>query len=106
MPIYEFRSDDGRVIERFFRMADEKPEVVVKDGVPFRRVWNNHRINDGSHKVYPYVSKGLARTEAAGDCRHVDVTVGKKHKRKVPMPVVESPRHERELCAKHGLERE
>lgn len=105
MPLYEYRAADGAVVERFYRMNDDKPEVVVERGVQYRRVYGNILVDDGAHRGYPYVSKRLAGTEAARDCEHSVVPVGQKgHKAK--LPIVQSPQHERELMARHNLIRE
>ncbi len=55
---------------------------------------------------YPYVSMRLKGTAAARDCPHQAVTVGRQKRRTVMAPVVLSRAHERELMAKHLLQRE
>lgn len=105
MPLYEYRADDGRVVERLFRMTDDKPEVVREGGVEYRRVYGNCSVDDGAHRQYPYVSKRLAGTAAAKDCEHKVVSVGQRGHR-AKLPVVQSPQHEREIMARHNLVRE
>lgn len=53
--------------------------------------------------MYPYVSKGLAGTPAAKDCKHVPVT-----RKGITMsaPLIESKAQERALMSKHDLIRE
>lgn len=105
MPVYEYRSDDGAVVERVYTMREDKPESLVEGGVTYRRVFGNCRVNDRAHAGYPYASKRLAGTAAARDCQHAVVPVGKKGHR-ANLPVVQSKKHERELMARHGLIRE
>ncbi len=57
-------------------------------------------------RMYPYVSVGLMNSPAAKDCPHATVMKGRRCPRPVRAPVVTSRAHERELKAKHGLERE
>lgn len=57
-------------------------------------------------RKYPYTAFGLMGTPAARDCPHATVTKGKTCPRKVRVPVVVDRRHESELMARHGLERE
>lgn len=105
MPIYEYRADDGEMIEEFRSMNAEHPETIERDGKLFHRVYGNHYVNGMEHVTYPYASKVLAGTEAGRDCRAAVVPVGRKG-HKARLPIVESPQHERNLMAKHGLERE
>lgn len=103
MPMYEYRAETGEVIERFYRMNDERPETFVEDGVEYRRVYSAVQVDDGRRKgQYPYVSHAIAGTPAAADCKHVDAPVaGGKHTERLPL--VESRAHEQRLMGKHGM---
>lgn len=39
MAIYEYRADDGELIEVVRGMKDEHPETIERDGKLYRRVW-------------------------------------------------------------------
>lgn len=52
---------------------------------------------------YPYVSRRLCGTPAGNACKQVPITKGGVT---MHAPLVESPKHERELASKFGLRRE
>lgn len=88
-------TDDGAVVERQFP-ASEAPElgaVVVIDGVKATRIVSRPGAVRGDNWK-PYVSDRLPRGLA-----------GTKH---TPSgkPIIETRQQEREVCARHGYERE
>jgi len=97
MPIYEFICDQtGEKVERFYKMG-AAPEWFLRDGLHFRRNWGS--IQGVSAQVaaaqqYPYESNRLPRNLKG-------CPTSKKGK-----PIITSQIHEREVMARHNLERE
>lgn len=62
MPVYEYQAPDGRRIERFFRMVDSRPEVIVEEGVEYRRIYGNCQINGNPVSGrYPVASRSAPK---------------------------------------------
>ena len=40
MPIYEYQSDDGEIIEKIYRMKDPHPEEIVENDKVYKRVFS------------------------------------------------------------------
>jgi len=97
MPIYEFICDqNGEILERFYKMGSA-PETFDREGYRFRRNWGS--IQGVSEQVataqkYPYASNRLPR-----NMKGCPVT-------KEGKPIITSQTHEREIMARHNLERE
>lgn len=118
--VYEYKNEAGEVREIVASIKNPPPERVVFDsdgnwrnadlagvsGDVFTRVYGNVHVNDMSHVQYPYVSRRHAGRFTSEDCRHVPVVMGRKVRRAVNLPVIESKEHEKRLCEKYGLVRE
>lgn len=99
MPIYEFQSEDGEVIERVHPMREAPPidSVIEVDGKKYKRIASGG-VSVEAAKVncnkYPYFSM-----------RHGAFMPGAKHD-KQGRSFIESPTHEREWMAKNNLGRD
>lgn len=105
MPIYEYISPKGEVIEEFMTMSEDHPDQIERDGVTYQRVWGVTRTGaDRDCDQYPYHSLRLAGKISEKDAQHGDAIVrGCKHEN---VPLIRSRQHERELEAKYGLKRD
>ncbi len=130
MPIYEYKSEDGHVIEKVMGMNDAHPTAICIDRngstlfewdnpkpvtisstvggfdtenyTRYERVFGNNQIQ----KVmpYPYPSLRMAGKIDPADAEIKDVVVrGVPHEQ---VPIIRSPQHERELMAKYKLKRD
>lgn len=98
MPSYSFIDEStGESCELVFAMKDA-PSIgttVEVDGKQFVRVANDYQVDPGTNRSqYPYVSNSLPRRLAG--CK-----TDNKGK-----PIIESRRHERNVMAQHGYEKE
>lgn len=94
--LYPFQKPDGTVIEASFPMvnAPRIGDYVTIDGERCRRVASTTQVGVNPSATYPYVSSQLPRNLSG--CK-VD-RLGK--------PIITSRRHEREIEARHGYERD
>ncbi len=108
MPLYDFQSDAGDIIEMAFSMR-EVPESIEQDGRIYRKIITSLPQLSGLDTArnrgekYPYVSNRLPPT--IDGCKTVrtrrkDGTMGR------PKPLIESRKHEREVMARNDLVRE
>lgn len=110
MALYQFKSDDGELIEREFT-----PEALMdlpliggslvlrEGGKQYRRVKPTiggivARL-DYDHSEYPKVSKALPQFAAGAD-------FVKESGRNYGCPIITSRRHQDELCRRHGFTRD
>jgi hypothetical protein len=98
MPSYSFIDEStGESCELVFAMKDA-PSIgttVEVDGKQFVRVVSDYQVDPGTNRSqYPYVSSSLPR--------RLD---GCKTDRQ-GKPIIESRRHERNVMAQHGYEKE
>jgi hypothetical protein len=98
MPTYAFRDEaTGRVVERHFSMAAAPAigSTVEVDGVRLTRLISAFQVDSATNRSqYPYVSNALPRRLPG--CR-----TNRQGK-----PIIESRRHERNVMAQHGLEKD
>lgn len=98
MPIYLFKDKDNNNVEHLMSSGDVPSigEKMVIDGKECTRmasfIIDTAGIDRKTHK-YPYVSRSLCRN--AGGCKTT----------KDGKPIVTSQRHEREVAARHDMER-
>jgi hypothetical protein len=94
---YEFINRDGDVVEIDMPMRDA-PSIgaeVVVDGVPLVRIASCVQVDPGTNRSqYPYVSTALPRN-----------LPGCKTNR-AGKPIIMSKRHERNVMARHGFEKD
>jgi len=94
MPTYVFGHKDGTRVERVYSMAKVPRSIRVKGKRLQRLITPGHidtfRMNAG----YPYVSNAQARFLPG--CK--TDSIGR--------PIIESIRHEREVCARNNLVRD
>ena len=103
MPEYEFRTDEGEIVELYFTMAKVPGigKIIRHNGRSLKRVFGGVRGEHitNQHSKYPYLSHShtpwLPGCETAKDPRS-----GKLK------PIIRSRQHERELMARHGLVRD
>lgn len=88
MPIYQYQSADGRTIDRYYCMRDEKPERIVDGRVEYRRVFSAPAIA---------VSKGHEVQIAPGSRLPISRSVGLRKD-----GIVRSERHGREVVNTHA----
>jgi len=65
MPLYDYESDDGSIIEVFYHMKDDKPEQLERDGVLYKRVFMSPRVGVDSKKPKTIGDLGRKNTERA-----------------------------------------
>lgn len=99
MPTYEFMTDDGRILEAVFPMAEAPPlgEIRTIDDpaggqVKATRIPSSHQVQ--GDPWIPYVSNVLPRNIAGVPC----TPSGK--------PIITTKAQERDICAKYGYERD
>jgi hypothetical protein len=98
MPSYSFIDEStGESCELVFAMKDA-PSIgttVEVDGKQFVRVVSDYQVDPGTNRSqYPYVSNSLPR--------RLDGCKTDRHGK----PIIESRRHERNVMAQHGYEKE
>jgi hypothetical protein len=95
--IYEFRDESGNVVEITMSMREAPPigSIINLDGRQLTRIVSDVQVDAGANRSqYPYVSNALPRNlEGCGTTRD-----GK--------PIVMSKRHERNIMAQHGFEKD
>ena len=94
---YEFTDTDGNIVEIEMSMRDAPSigSIIERDGRLLTRIASAMQVDPGTNRSqYPYVSNALPRRLEG--CR--STPAGK--------PIVESKRHERELMARHGYEKD
>lgn len=94
---YEFLDSDGNVVELTMPMSDAPSigDTIVRDGKALLRIASLVQVDPATNRSqYPYVSHALprrlpgCRTDAKGK------------------PIIESKRHERNVMARHGFEKD
>lgn len=94
---YEFTDEHGNVVEMEFPMREAPSigSIIERDGKRFTRIASAMQVDPGTNRsIYPYVSNALPRRlEGCKTTRS-----GK--------PIVESKRHEKEIMARHGYEKD
>ena len=94
---YEFTDADGNIVEIEMSMRDAPSigSIIERDGRRLTRIASAMQVDPGTNRSqYPYVSNSLPRN-----------LVGCKTT-KLGKPIVESKRHEREVMARHGYEKD
>jgi len=94
---YEFTDDDGNLIEieMPMREAPSIGSIIERDGRRLTRIASAMQVDPGTNRSqYPYVSNSLPRNLTG--CKTT----------KLGKPIVESKRHEREVMARHGYEKD
>jgi len=95
--IYEFLDESGNVVEINMPMRDAPSigSIINHEGRALTRIASDMQVDPGTNRhQYPYVSHSLPR--------NLD---GCKTTRK-GKPIVTSKRHEREIMAQHGFEKD
>jgi len=95
---YEFLDSDGNVVEISMLMRDAPSigSIITHEGRTLTRIASTSvQVDPGANRSqYPYVSHALPR-------RLQGCKTDRKGK-----PIVESKRHEREIMARHGFEKD
>ena len=94
---YEFSDPSGNVVEIDFPMREAPSirDIILRDGVELVRVPSMVQVDPATNRSqYPYVSQALPRNLAG--CK--TASGGK--------PIVASKRHEREIMARHGYQKD
>lgn len=93
MAIYQFRADDGEVVERVFPMSAAPPlgAVIEQDGKRYRRILSD--TTETIKQFKPYVSVAAPRRAP-----------GFKHDPKTGRTVIETPADERRMARFLGHE--
>ena len=94
---YEFYDPSGNVVEIDFPMREAPSigDIIVRDGVELVRVPSMVQVDPATNRSqYPYVSTALPR-------RLQGCKTNRQGK-----PVIMSKRHEREVMARHGFEKD
>ena len=95
--IYEFKDDHGNVVEisMSMREAPSIGSIIVHEGRHLTRIASEMQVDPGSNRSqYPYVSHALPRRLEG--CK--TTPDGK--------PLIMSKRHERNVMAQHGFEKD
>lgn len=94
---YEFQDDSGNVVEIDFPMREAPSigSIITHEGRRLTRIASSMQVDPGTNRhQYPYVSNSLPRRlEGCKSDR-----LGK--------PIIMSKRHEREVMARHGFEKD
>jgi len=94
---YEFLDSDGNVVEIEMPMRDAPSigSIIEHEGRALTRIASAMQVDPGTNRhTYPYVSNALPRN-----------LEGCKTNR-IGKPVIMSKRHEREVMARHGFEKD
>ena len=94
---YEFTNSDGNVVEIVMLMRDAPAigSIIVHEGQELTRIASNLQVDTGTiRNTYPYVSHALPRKLEG--CKAT----------KRGKPIIMSKRHEREVMARHGFEKD
>lgn len=94
---YEFQDESGNCVEIDLPMASAPSigDKIMHEGRSLVRVASIPQVDPGTNRsIYPYVSNALPRRLAG--CR--TTAMGK--------PIIESKRHERNVMARHGYEKD
>jgi hypothetical protein len=94
---YEFEDENGNLVEINLPMREAPSigSIITHDGRTLRRIASLVQVDPATNRSqYPYVSTALPRRLEG--CR-----TDKKGK-----PIVTSKRHEREIMARHGFEKD
>lgn len=94
---YEFTDPDGNVVEIVMSMGDAPSigSIITREGRQLTRIASAVQVDSGTNRSqYPYVSTSLPRSLEG--CKTVN---GGK-------PLIMSKRHEREIMARHGFEKD
>jgi hypothetical protein len=100
MPSYTFRNEHtGKMQEMLFSMSEVVPigTVIEVNGDPWRRCVDLPQVSAAVTNVsqgYPYVSRSLPRNLEGAETN------------KLGQPIIRSRWHEREVKARHNLERD
>lgn len=89
------------IYDKIWKPLPDTGEVEMASARLFTRVYGNCTAHMG--RSFPYAAKSLVGQPAAKDCETGKVTVGKKHKRQVDVPIVRSAAHEQFLAKKYGM---
>jgi hypothetical protein len=95
--LYEFLDNEGNVVEIEMRMREAPSigSIIVHEGKTLTRIASAMQVDPGTNRSqYPYVSTALPRK-----------LEGCKTNRQ-GKPVIMSKRHEREVMARHGFEKD
>lgn len=100
MPIYEFITDDGSIVEELCEAPPKGPRIgdqISVDGRRLTRVASSAQV--GAHvgtavHGYPYTSLSMPRWSKG--CKHT----------KDGKPIINSQRHERQVMARLGRQRD
>lgn len=94
---YEFLDSDGNVVEIAMMMRDAPSigSIITHEGQTLTRIASTPQVDPGTNRSqYPYVSTSLPRKLEG--CKTT----------KQGKPIVMSKRHEREIMARHGFEKD
>jgi hypothetical protein len=94
---YEFLDVEGNVVEIEMPMRDAPSigSIIEREGRVLTRIASAMQVDPGTNRhMYPYVSNALPRNLEG--CK--STRIGK--------PVIMSKRHEREVMARHGFEKD
>jgi hypothetical protein len=94
---YEFLDSDGNVVEITMLMRDAPSigSIITHEGQTLTRIASTPQVDPGTNRSqYPYVSTSLPRRLEG--CKAT----------KQGKPVIMSKRHEREIMARHGFEKD
>ena len=94
---YEFLDTEGNVVEIDMRMSEAPSigSIITHEGKTLTRIASTPQVDPGTNRhQYPYVSTALPR--GLDGCK--TTRQGK--------PVIMSKRHEREVMARHGFEKD
>lgn len=94
---YEFIDETGNVVEIAMSMRDAPSigSIITHEGRQLTRIASSMQVDPGTNRhQYPYVSSSLPR-------RLEGCKTNRQGK-----PVIMSKRHEREIMARHGFEKD
>lgn len=63
MPIYEYQSDDGEIIEAIYSIKEDRPESVEKDGKVFKKIFSLPTVIIDSKKPKTLGAQAQKNTE-------------------------------------------
>jgi hypothetical protein len=95
--LYEFLDPNGNVVEIAMRMSEAPSigSIITHDGVTLTRIASTLQVDPGTNRhQYPYVSTALPR--GLHGCK-----TNRQGK-----PIIMSKRHERDVMARHGFEKD
>ena len=105
MPAYDYMTEDGKVVERVFRMADKPKTITLKDGRVARFIYSAPGIVGTTSAGWPYACKSSAVHPSQRDALAKILSDGgvPTQVNKKGQPIYENSSHNKRALAVRGL---